>query len=143
MIKTCRLCEQEKDDTEFYRFFDRWTNRSYYSSRCKPCHQEYKRQSPTTPRNRKAEKLQLRYGLTYDQWEEMRQAEDFRCMICGISEDEIGKKLDVDHCHDSGRVRGVLCNPCNVILGLARDRINLLESAAKYLKENKDGYKIS
>lgn len=62
-------------------------------------------------------------------------------MICGISEDEIGKKLDVDHCHNSGRVRGVLCNPCNVVLGHARDRADLLEAAAKYLRDNSGGYK--
>lgn len=62
-------------------------------------------------------------------------------MICGIGEGELGKNLDVDHCHDSGKVRGVLCNPCNVILGHARDRPDLLESAAKYLRDNKEGYR--
>ena len=62
-------------------------------------------------------------------------------MICGISEDEIGKKLDVDHCHDSGKVRGVLCNPCNTMLGHARDKVEILESAVAYLKENNGGYK--
>ena len=141
MTKSCLLCEQEKDETDFYRFFDRWAQEHYLSARCKPCHQEYKRQSPTKARNRKAEKLQLRYGLTYEQWENMRQAEEYRCMICGISENELGKKLDVDHCHNSGKVRGVLCNPCNNVLGLARDSIQILESAAIYLKENGGGYK--
>ena len=141
MTKVCLLCEQNKDKTDFYRFFDRWAQKHYLSARCKPCHQEYKRASPTTPRNRKAEKLQLRYGLTYEQWENMRQAEGYRCMICGISEDEIGKKLDVDHCHDSGKVRGILCNPCNTVLGHARDKIEILEAAVVYLKENKWGYK--
>lgn len=141
MTKTCLLCEQDKDESDFYRFFDRWTQKRYLSARCKPCHQEYKRTSPTTPRNRKAEKLQLRYGLTYEQWEAMRQAEDCRCMICGISEDELGKKLDVDHCHDSGKVRGLLCNPCNTMLGHARDKVEILEAAVAYLKENSEGYK--
>ncbi len=141
MTKTCLLCEQDKDESDFYRFFDRWAQKHYLSARCKPCHQEYKRTSPTTHRNRKAEKLQLRYGLTYEQWEAMRQAEDYRCMICGISEEELGKKLDVDHCHDSGKVRGLLCNPCNTMLGHARDKVEILEAAVAYLKENSEGYK--
>jgi Recombination endonuclease VII len=141
MNKTCLLCEKDKEESDFYRFFDKWANKHYISARCKPCHQEYKKTSPTTARNRKAEKLQLRYGLTYEQWENMRQAENYSCMICGITEDEIGKKLDVDHCHESGKVRGILCNPCNSLLGHARDRIEILEASIQYLKENGGGYK--
>lgn len=141
MTKVCRHCEQEKDEGDFYRFFDRWAEKHYLSARCKPCHQEYKRQSPTTQRNRKAEKLQLRYGLTYEQWEAMRETEGHRCMICGITEDELGKRLDVDHCHESGKVRGLLCNPCNTMLGHARDNVAVLEAAVSYLKENAGGYK--
>lgn len=141
MTKRCKKCAQEKDESYFYGFYDRWAGKTYLSARCKPCHQEYKKSNPNTSRNRKAEKLQLRYGLTYDQWDEMRAAEDYRCMICGISEDEMGKRLDVDHCHDSGKVRGLLCNPCNTMLGHARDNTAVLESAAKYLRENAGGYK--
>ena len=141
MTRVCKLCEQEKPVTDFYLFHDKWSNKKYSSSRCKPCHQQYKRDSETTPQNRKAEKLQLRYGLTYEQWEQMREAENFSCMICGISEEELGKRLDVDHCHLSGKVRGVLCNPCNTTLGHARDNIKILEAAAQYLKDNLGGYK--
>ena len=141
MVKTCKHCESVKDDSCFYRFFDKWTNKYYLSARCKPCHQEYKQSNKNTPRNRKAEKLQLRYALTYEQWEDMRYAENYRCMICGISEDEIDKRLDVDHCHKSGKVRGMLCNPCNTMLGHARDNLAILEAAVKYLKTYGKGYK--
>jgi hypothetical protein len=141
VTKPCKYCGQEKDDDAFYRFYDRWADKHYLSSRCKPCHQSYKKLNPNTPRNRKAEKLQLRYGLTYEDWERIREAEDFACMICGITEVELGRKLDVDHCHDSGKVRGVLCNPCNTVLGHARDNVAILEAATAYLKENANGYK--
>jgi len=139
--KICLLCETEKDESNFYKFFDRWAGKSYLSARCKPCHYQYKKTSPTAKRNRKAEKLQLRYGLTYEQWEKMREQENYKCMICGISEDEMGKKLDVDHCHDSGKVRGVLCNTCNTMLGHARDNVRILEEAVQYLKKNSGGYR--
>jgi hypothetical protein len=71
----------------------------------------------------------------------MRENEDYRCMICGISEQEIDKKLDVDHCHSSGKVRGLLCNPCNTMLGHGRDNVEVLKSAVKYLEKHSDGYK--
>jgi hypothetical protein len=79
--------------------------------------------------------------MTYEQWETMRENEDYRCMICGISEQEIDKKLDVDHCHSSGKVRGLLCNPCNTMLGHGRDNVEVLKSAVKYLEKHSDGYK--
>lgn len=140
MTKSCKLCGQDKPETEFYSFADRWAGKQYLSARCKPCHQQYKRDNPNTPKNKKAEKLQLRYGLTYEDWERIREAEGYACMICGITESELGKRLDVDHCHDSGRVRGVLCNPCNTTLGHARDNPSILEAAALYLRSNANGY---
>ena len=141
MTKACKKCEMEKPLLDFYPFFDKWSGKHYYSARCKPCHLKYKQESPTTPRNRKAEKLQLRYGLTYEQWEEMRVAESYSCMICGITETEMDKKLDVDHCHSSGKVRGLLCNLCNNMLGTAKDNINVLKAAVEYLEKNAGGYK--
>lgn len=139
MIKVCSLCKAEKSTDEFYWFFDKWTDRKYPSSRCRPCHQKYRRANPNTPKNRKSEKLALRYGLTYEQWTALRESSGFRCMICNISETELGKRLDVDHCHKSGKVRGVLCNPCNNVLGLARDSIPTLTAAIAYLNLNQEG----
>jgi len=141
VTKTCLHCQQEKELSEYYQFRDKWAERKFYSSRCKPCHQLYKHTNPNTKRNRKAEKLKLRYGLDYEQWQEIRQKQNYSCMICGITEEALGRKLDVDHCHASGVVRGVLCNPCNTVLGHARDKIEVLEAAAEYLRKNSEGYK--
>ena len=141
MTKTCPRCQVERDESEFYRFKDRWTKRSYLSSRCRPCHQEYKRESATVSVARKKEKLKLRYGITYEQWESMREKENHACMICGITEPEMSRHLDVDHCHASGVVRGLLCNPCNLSLANARDNVAILEAAIQYLKDQGGGYK--
>ena len=141
MIKICKLCGQDKDISDFYQFYDKWSDKKYSSSRCKPCHLKHKADNPNTPKNNKSEKLKLRYGITFEQWEMMREKENFSCMICGITEEKIGKRLDVDHCHSTGKVRGVLCNPCNTTLGHAKDNIAILESAIEYLKNNKEGYK--
>lgn len=141
MTKVCLACEQEKSIEDFYKFHDKWADKKYLSSRCKICHQQYKRDSATTPKNRKAEKLKLRYGLTYEEWELMREKENYSCMICGITEDEIGRVLDVDHCHISGKARGVLCNSCNNVLGKAKDNIDVLRAAITYLETYREGYK--
>lgn len=59
------------------------------------------------------------------------------CSICGATESgRKGKKirLAVDHCHTTGRIRGLLCHRCNVLLGLAKDDLGILKSAAGYLE---------
>jgi len=139
-LKTCKGCEVTQDLSNFYQFYDKWTTKYYYSARCKPCHYEQNKNNKNKTKNAKTQKLKLRYGLTYNEWEELREVENHQCMICGISEEELGRVLDVDHCHVSNKVRGVVCNPCNLILANARDDIELLKSAMKYLEDNGDGY---
>lgn len=55
--------------------------------------------------------------------------------VCGICKQENNNKRNwhIDHCHDTGRVRGVLCHHCNLLLGNARDSIDILDSAKEYL----------
>jgi len=55
-----------------------------------------------------------------------------RCAICGGVND-IDRRLSVDHNHDTGEVRGLLCNRCNRAIGLLGDSIDILESAISYL----------
>jgi hypothetical protein len=71
----------------------------------------------------------------------MREEQNYACMICGITEEQLGKRLDVDHCHDSGKARGLLCNPCNNMLGHARDNPDILAAGATYMRKNANGYK--
>ena len=141
MIKACKLCNEEKLLEDFYQFHDKWSDKYYFSSRCRPCHYKHKKENPNTPKQTKATKLKLRYGLTYEEWEKIREEEGHACMICSITENELGKVLDVDHCHSTGKARGVLCNPCNNMLGRAKDNINLLKAAVTYLETYGGGYK--
>ena len=142
MNKLCKACGQEKDvETDFYKFFDKWADKHYFSSRCKPCHNEQRKNNPNTKKNRKSEKLKLRYGLTYEQWEDMRKSEDYSCMACGITEEEIGGVLDVDHCHTTGKARGLLCNACNTSLGRMNENAEALRALADYIEDYRGGYK--
>lgn len=82
-----------------------------------------------------------RYGMTADDYESLRSQQDHRCALCGRHEDELNGKLFVDHCHNQGWVRGLLCQPCNSGLGMFRDSCELLDKAKKYLTSPPTNYR--
>ena len=73
------------------------------------------------------------YGVTHDAFLAMLAAQAGVCAICG-SVNKSKKQLAVDHDHETGRPRGLLCTRCNPMLGYARDDIAVLEAAIEYLK---------
>jgi hypothetical protein len=75
------------------------------------------------------------YGITRDQYEALLEAQDNACAICRTTEwNGKDNSPHVDHCHESGAVRGLLCNRCNNGLGRFRDDPSLLRAAANYLE---------
>jgi hypothetical protein len=74
------------------------------------------------------------YGLTPEQWEAMNRRQRGLCANCHQPPTVRIKVLHVDHCHSTGKVRGLLCRNCNVILGLAHEDPNLLRGLADYLE---------
>jgi hypothetical protein len=88
--------------------------------------------------------LLKRYGMTAEDYSTLREHQNYRCLICDMHEDEVlsvGKhshtKLYVDHDHSTGKVRGLLCQSCNTLLGTAKDNISLLYKSIKYLERTK------
>lgn len=86
----------------------------------------------------KAKKSRLKkvYGLTLEAWEQLFDLQDRRCAICRTTSPSGKGSWHVDHCHDTDKVRGILCHNCNVGIGNLRDDILILEQAIRYLKEN-------
>jgi hypothetical protein len=85
-----------------------------------------------------------RLGLTVTDYERLLEEQGGRCAICGCPEGHrscYGKKckLAVDHEHQTGQVRGLLCNNCNRGLGRFKDSLSLLEAAIRYLKRKQTG----
>lgn len=82
--------------------------------------------------------LQRKYGITYETYLLMLDNQDCKCKICSSEGFVMAKhhrlKLVVDHCHDTGKVRGLLCHNCNRALGLLKDSTESLEKALEYLK---------
>ena len=77
--------------------------------------------------------LKRRYGLTLEDLQTMRDAQGNQCAVCGEGLTS-GGAVHLDHCHETGVVRGILCRHCNLMLGHARDNPETLMAAAAYLK---------
>lgn len=90
---------------------------TFRSAYCKDCERRYHRIHSTTE-NRKRYILKFRYGISQEQYDQMQKQQDYKCWIC----DRKGvRKLAVDHDHKTGKVRGLLCQGCNVMLGYYSD----------------------
>lgn len=74
------------------------------------------------------------YGITPEDFDRMFAAQEGRCAICFRHQIEFKKRLAVDHCHKTEKVRLLLCGPCNTALGLFQDSPELLRTAADYIK---------
>jgi nitrate/TMAO reductase-like tetraheme cytochrome c subunit len=81
-----------------------------------------------------------RYGLSKESYLQMVDKQGNKCAICNEEESSTYrkvkiKKLSVDHCHNTGEVRGLLCSSCNRGIGYLRDNVDLLKNAINYLSK--------
>ena len=77
--------------------------------------------------------LKKTYGITLDQFNDLFRSQGDKCAICR-SDASNGKNWHVDHCHQTEKVRGILCHPCNLMIGQADDNIETLLAAVEYLR---------
>ncbi len=89
------------------------------------------KENPDYARNATLKRL---YGITLSDYAEMLVSQNGECKLCGVSHEE--KRLAVDHDHKTKRVRGLLCNKCNLALGALGDDIDGIMRAASYLEEH-------
>lgn len=87
------------------------------------------RRSETTRRNN----LLYRYGLTPEDYDDMVHAQDGACAICE-ARCPTGRRLAVDHCHKTGRVRGLLCMRCNTLIGRLESDVTRISKILAYLR---------
>ena len=77
--------------------------------------------------------VRRQYGITLAEYEQMLRDQNNKCAICKNEDEVEGRRLAIDHCHESGNVRGLLCGKCNRGLGLFYDNKELLDNAISYL----------
>lgn len=74
------------------------------------------------------------YGITQAEVDALIEAQGNLCAICRGERNGAGTRLHIDHCHDTGRVRGMLCSKCNTAVGLLDNDPDRAELVAKYLR---------
>ena len=80
----------------------------------------------------RAKNLKYRYKINVEDFELMLKKQNNKCAICQLETTDV---LRVDHDHETGQIRGLLCHSCNLILGHAKDNLQILKRAHTYLKK--------
>lgn len=111
--------KKEEDETN-----KEWWARKWAAARLRNPEAEYERN------------LLRNYGINLVQYFEIYDAQNGVCYIC--KETELNKRLAVDHCHKSEKIRKLLCWRCNTVLGKVKESTELLEQMISYIKEHKE-----
>lgn len=138
-MKRCPRCRSHKLTTEFSKNRRRGDGLQYHCKKC--CGELAKlRASDRRAGYRTAHYRIKKYGVDEETFDAMVESQGGGCAICGRKpEDFVGDRfrtLCVDHDHNTGVIRGVLCQRCNRGLGMFDDDPGRMKTAAKYLRES-------
>ena len=142
-MKKCFRCKVEKPATTdyFYLRSDRNTLRgiciecwgkdvkAYQATNREYLNKVAREWRANNPDSNLRSQLKHKYDITLEEYREIEREQGFRCGICRRR-----RKLDVDHCHKSGKFRGLLCRSCNLLLGMAQDNVDRLLAAVAYVE---------
>ena len=137
-IKKCRKCSEIKSVDNFYKESN---NKKGYRNQCISCF----RGSCNSKRQAYENKLIRDYNMTAVDYNNLHDIQGGRCKTCNITVSNSVRETEgegvgvIDHCHTSGKVRGILCAGCNLSIGHAKDNAKTLVALAHYLLENGDG----
>lgn len=116
-IKQCTTCLSFKDLKEFG---PKKSTKNGLEARCKTCRAKIERTN--------------KYKISQEEIEQLAEKQQHCCAICGTNKPN-GRTNEfvVDHCHNTGKVRGLLCHPCNSGIGMFKDEVDILNKAILYL----------
>ena len=135
----CRLCKKDVSD-KHYKNPDNYkklkkSSKNWSKNNLDKCKIKNKRYDSSIQGkiNRRMYSLKWRYGISLEDYNKMFEEQQGCCAICETHVTELSKQLCVDHRHFDSKVRGLLCNSCNLLLGNSKDSIKILQNAIKYL----------
>lgn len=137
MKKKCKRCLKNKNITQYYvAYFIK--NKPIYAASCKVCQNKQSLNwAKNNKESRKSILLKSLYGISLKEYYNLLKNQNNKCAICLTAENNKTKKyFDVDHCHKTGKVRGLLCQSCNSALGKFKDNVKILKKAITYLEKN-------
>lgn len=126
LTKKCSKCGEQKELNQYYNHPRTKTGKG---SQCIECQLKTSRDTYKADKH-KDRRLRREYGITLAVYNDMLEAQSGGCWICG----KTNELLVVDHDHETGAVRGLLCKQCNFGVGQFNDDITLLLRAVKYLQ---------
>jgi hypothetical protein len=128
--RRCGKCREVKSTSEFPR---NRTTKSGFHSYCKPCHQNQFRESLARRHGGSSRHYHLmqKYGIGAIEVDELIRQQGGACAVCRRREAK-----QVDHDHDTGEVRGIVCLLCNAAMGAFHDDPHLIRRAIAYVKEH-------
>ncbi len=136
-MKKCTKCGTEYEATR-ENFYANKRHKGGLASSCKNCKYVLSRKYEKTRKGRASRKMTKRkhllrtlYNMSLVEYQQMFDAQGGACAICYSTQSS--KLLAVDHCHETGKIRGLLCSKCNMMLGQVNDDSATLRSAANYL----------
>ncbi|HEG2205550.1 TPA: endonuclease VII domain-containing protein [Enterobacter cloacae] len=144
----CTKCNVNKDTTDFY--FRRYKepkgeSLGCYRKVCNSCNSIRMKKYKSDESESKDRTLKSTYGITLETFKNMREFQGNKCAICGGSEKSVSRsgeirQLSIDHDHETGKVRSLLCSHCNVAIGYLKDNPEIALSAYHYLKAHKEPF---
>jgi 23S rRNA G2069 N7-methylase RlmK/C1962 C5-methylase RlmI len=156
LVRKCRRCKANKSVNEFSRHKKRKDGSWSLRANCKPCnvlavgewYQKHKAHSRRQMRERYQNRADVRervrnegfkrtYGITVDQYNKMLAVQKNKCAVCNKDQKLFERRFDIDHCHETGTVRGLCCIRCNRGMGLLQDNPQLLRAAADHIEKYK------
>ena len=133
MTHTCKHCGLVKPIKDFVK--NKAVKKGFVSV-CKACKKSKYKASDKAKYNSWARQLKRNYNITSDDYNRMFEEQNGVCSGCK-KPNPSGTKFCVDHDHQTGQVRGLLCGPCNRALGLVKDEISTLLNLVNYLHHAK------
>lgn len=129
--KICKQCSKEGSLDLFQKDISK---KDGVRPECKACTAVNRKSRYSAETNRK-NNMEKNFGKgVLDTYQRLFEEQDGVCAICKSPENGRYKHLSVDHCHETGKIRGLLCNNCNRGIGLLKDSPELLKNAIKYVQ---------
>lgn len=141
-MRNCKRCNIEfepKNHTHIYCGNRRYKTGCSYQIGLEKARESASKRGKPTDRTKKINRnsyLLKTYGISHAEYNQMLFKQSFACAICEAPRnDETQKFLAVDHCHKTGKVRGLLCTKCNQGLGMFKDDVKLFQKCITYLSK--------